>query len=745
MTDETPTGEWITHPVWASDSPPREQPVLRAVWQLDAAPRRAELRVAAVGVWEAHIGGRRVGDAWLEPGSSDVRTRFAVRPIDVTALLRPGANEFVMQLGEGPSYVRAAPGRYTKFTGRPLAPRARVELEITDELGAVRTLASDGTWTSRLGPTVLSNWYGGEDYDVRRETPSGLGADDAWRPVAVVGASHEGPPAWDPGAASVRLQEVLTPVATTRIGSAFVADFGRNFAGVVEISADRLGAGETLVMRPAEYLDAEGRVDQFSTGSPIFDRVTGAGSPVRWNPRFVYHGLRYVQVELISPQGARLQADPTAIRLRGLRLMSDNRPTGRLELSDAALAGVDRLITNAAQSNLFTVPTDCPHREKLGWLEQLHLVFAPLAFRWDIRAQWTDMITHIADAQTPSGLIPSIAPELVVFDFDFEPGFRDDVNWGGAIWHIPHLLHRHYGDAEAGERAWEAGLRYLTYLDEQAGDGLLTTGLGDWIALDDTTPRPLVAAHGHASVLDSAASVARTLGRDSHARLMTARAREVRALLRAEYRTQAFAGSQASAALMADGGGLTPDERRRATAHLVRLLTEADGQQTFGEIGLPAALRVLARAERHDVIHRFVTHAHGPGYGQMLQDGMTALSEHWTGTRTRRSANHFMLGAVGGWFIESLVGMRQEENSIAWRSAVISPRPLATLERARSSFDSPTGTYDVAWAVHEHVLRLDVTVPRTGSARLLPPPGWIGTAATVGPGAHTTEYRKDEG
>src|SRR5699024_10815791 len=130
---------------------------------------------------------------------------------------------------------------------------------------------------------------------------------------------------------------------------------------------------------------------------------------------------------------------------------------------------------------------DCPHREKLGCLEQLHQVFEPAAFRWDVREQWQDMVTHMVDAQTPDGLVPDIAPELVVFDFDFEPGVRDDVNGGGAIWHLPALRWGHYGTLEPAQEAWDAGLRYLDYLEEQAGEGLLGTGLGDWIALDEST------------------------------------------------------------------------------------------------------------------------------------------------------------------------------------------------------------------------------------------------------------------
>lgn len=748
MTDLNDTGDWVTHPAWANDSPPWEQPTLRRVWRLDAAPRRATMRVLAVGVWEAHIGGRRVGDARLEPGSSDVAQRLAERIEDVTDLLRAGDNEFVLQLGEGPSYVRRAPGRYTKFDRLVVAPRARVALEIEEADGSVRLFGSDASWQSRLGPTTLAHWYGGEEYDARLEPEGWLSvegsSDEGWGPVAVVGSAADGPHAWRRGAAPVRLQDTYDPVAITRVGDAYVADFGRNFAGVVEVEADDLAAGESIILRPAEYVNDDGSVDQFSTGSPVFDRVHGAGRPLCWHPRFVYHGQQFVQVERLAADGAAVAADPARIRVRGMRLMSDNRPTGELELADPVLARIDTLITRAAQSNLYTVPTDCPQREKLGWLEQLHLVFTPVAFRWDIREQWTDMVTHMVDAQLKNGQIPSIAPELTVFDFDFEPGFRDDVNWGGAIWHIPRLLHRHYGDLEAADRGWDAGLRYLEFLDECAGDGLLSTGLGDWIAIDESTPRPLVAAHGHAAVLDSAAEVARALGREAHAERMGARADEVRRALRERYLGELENGSQASAALLADTGALSDEEYDRAVARLVHLLEQGDGAQTVGEIGLPAVIRVLSRAERHDALYRMTTQVHSPGYGIMVRDGATSLCEHWTGPATRRSANHFMLGMIGDWFIESLAGLRQAEGSIGWQAAEISPRPLPGLDSARARFDSVAGAYEVSWRREGSTLCLDVAVPEEGTAFVTPPPGWSGARTQYGPGRHRIDYREDE-
>ncbi|WP_420112301.1 family 78 glycoside hydrolase catalytic domain [Pseudactinotalea sp.] len=738
-------GDWVTHPAWIAADPPWEQPTLRTVWRLDVVPLRATLHVLALGAWHATIGGEAVSDDVLEPGVSTFATRVAARSYDVTPLLHAGDNELVLQLGEGPAHVRKVEGRYTKFTGGDLGPRARVVLEIEDEHGG-QVLASDESWQARLGPTTLAHWYGGEDYDARLEPAGWLSADGAsaegWEPVAVLGGPREGPQPWARRAPAARVQEVLEPVDIVRHEHSFVAVFARNMAAIPQLHVAGMEPGATLRIRPAEYLDEQQHADQCSTGSPIHDSFTSAGVDTSWQPRFGYHGFQYLEIEQLDAAGAPVTPNPERIRVQALRVMADDRPTGTLHLGDPVLHGIDTLITHAAQSNLMTVPTDCPHREKLGWLEQLHLVFEPVAFRWDVRDHWHDMVTHMIDAQTAEGLIPDIAPELVVFDWDWETGFRDDVNWGGAIWHIPALLWRHYGTLEPAHDAWDAGLRYLDYLDEKAGDGLLSTGLGDWIALDESTPRPLVAAWGHARALDSAATVARALGRTEHVQRLQDRALQVRSQLAFSYADQLETGSQATPALLADAGVLDARHRDRAVQRLLTLLREGQNQLTVGEIGLPAALRTLAAAEEHEQIYRFVTQTAGPGYGQMLADGATALIEHWTGMRSRKSANHFMLGAVGTWFLESIAGFKQAPDGVAWDRAVVSPRPLASVPTASLTFDSPAGAYEVGWVADEVGLQVRLAVPAAGEVWFTPPPGFVGRSTRLGTGSYDLNLRR---
>ena len=743
---------WITHPAWADDTPPLQAPVLRWSGSIGSPVRSARLTVAGLGVWEARINGAPSSADVLEPGVSETRTRVATVSHDVTSLLREGVNELVVELGEGPSHVREVEGRYTKFAGLRVAPRARVALVVETADGRTERHVSGPGWGAMLGPTTLSHWYGGEDYDARLE-PAGWHTaagtpDAAWEPVAVVGGPQDGPRPWERQAPPMRVVDVVEERTRLPLTDGATVDLGRNLAGRQVL---RLGpgfpAGARVEMFPAEYVHDDGRVDQSSTGRTIMDTYTAgggtaSGGTATWRPRFCYHGFRYLQLRVVAADGTVLPVDD--VHVSAEQIMTDDPVVGRFTTSDATLQGVYDLVVRAAESNLYSVPTDCPHREKLGWLEQLDQVFEPVSARFDVSAHYADMITHMQDSQTPDGLIPDIAPELVVF----EDGFRDDVSWGGVVWHLPRHLHRQYGDLAPARHAWDAGVRYLDYVERSAGGGLLDHGLGDWITLDDSTPRPLVATYGWVRMLDSATEVAEALGRDADAARFRGRAGELREMLEAEYVTGGGedlvvgSGSQASLALLVDLGALGGTRHEAAGQQLVARIHDAGDRITVGEIGLAALQRVLVERGEHELLRTVYTRLDVPSYGTMLDAGETTLHEHWTGRATDGSANHFMLGYVAHWLTGSVAGLRQDVGSVAWDRALVAPAPVAGVESAATHHDSPAGRYSVAWRRDEEGLVLRVVVPAAGSARLVLPDGFVPattdevSVSDLGPGTH---------
>src|SRR5690606_9351913 len=114
-------------------------------------------------------------------------------------------------------------------------------------------------------------------------------------------------------------------------------------------------------------------------GSPIFDVYTTAGGPATWSPQFIYHGMRYLELRVTDLEATPVDDAESWLAVAAEQLMTDNTEVGSFASSDPMLNGIHQLVRRAVQSNMFSVPTDCPHREKLGWLEQTHLVFRPIA------------------------------------------------------------------------------------------------------------------------------------------------------------------------------------------------------------------------------------------------------------------------------------------------------------------------------------------------------------------------------
>jgi alpha-L-rhamnosidase len=682
---------------------PAALPVLAKDFQVHGAVRGARLYATGRGVIDPALNGHAVGDAVLEPPNTDDRTRIVYSTYDVTRLLRRGGNTLSVGLGGGMADVPATPGRYEKLTRSDGTPAFTGQLEITYADGHRTTVASDTTWRSALGPTTFGNWYGGEDYDARR-TPQDWR--DAVRvdPPAATLTARDAPP--------IKIVDTLRAKKITepRTG-VYVVDLGVNFAGWEQL---RLSgpAGTKVTMRPGELLNSDGTVSQSTTGSPIWDTYTLSGKGTEtWHPRFAYHGFRYLQVE-------GLPAKPGEDTVTGLVLRTANERAGTFTSSNALINDIHTIIDRAIQSNMYSVLTDCPHREKLGWLEEDNLVFGSVARDYDVAAYYRELVRNMAEAQTADGLVPDIAPEYTVFS----GGFRDDPNWGGSLVLAPWRLYETYGDTATLRTYYPNMRRYVDYLSSKATGDLLDYGLGDWITFDDSTPAGVTASFGYYRVASAMSGIARVLGKADDAARYAALAARIGAAFNDKYLDEDkgtyASGSQASDALALDMG-IVPAGRRQAVLDHLAASIKANGYHlTVGEIALPSVFRVLSGAGLDDLIYTVATQTGNPSYGYQVTHGATSLTENWDGPTSGNSQNHFMLGAIDEWFGSGLAGIRQAEGSVAFEHLLIRPAVVGDLTRASGSYDTPRGRVTSAWSRSGGTLRLDVTVPPGAPARV---------------------------
>ena len=733
------SARWITHPAWAltgrGKPAPAALPRLSRTFVLESTPVRARLYTSGLGVAETFVNGTRVGDAFLEPGYADYSKRIPVSAWDIAPLLRPGWNTIEAALGTGMSYVSRIKDRYSKLENEQIPPRYLAQLEIELSDGQKLLIATDSSWNATLGEDLLAHWYGGQD--VVEEHGSALPVAN----VAVeVGRVIDFAPLWWKTTAPIRVVQRMHPTRIHRLTTGSrVYDFGTNIAGQIRAQFSHAVPGQRVRFWPGELLHADGKVDQTSTGHPIFDSFVPATPVARFAPTLTYHGFRYVEITDLTPTAP----DP---QLTAEVLRADLPRAGMTETSSSFLNTLHTIIDRAVQGNMYSVFTDCPHREKLGWIEELYLCFDLLARGYEVAAHLKQSLALIRDAQLDSGLIPSIVPEFINFAGDTWSGddnaFRDDPNWGGAIVFLPWRLYTTYADRAVLADNWEAIIRYIDYLATREIDGLLDHGLGDWIAIDTSTPRGMVASFGYQRILATAAKIARELGHSVEAKAYEANAARVLEVFATTFGsddgTQWGSGSQASYALALDLGAVPDASIPVARDALLAAIDDAGAQISVGENALPSLLRVLTLHGCDDIIDALVRQPDGPGYAHQITSGATALTESWQGPEgpsAQGSQNHFMLGMIDDWITGTVCGLRQAEGSIGWQRVVIAPTPLDNLDWAHTSYSSPAGEIDVRWDRRADEIVVTVALPPGVTADF-----WFaGEVLVLGPGIHAIE------
>lgn len=713
-----PAADWITHPDLVEGPSDGDS---RTVWfalDIDSgAGERTLLHLAAPGIVDVRVDGTPAGPDRLGPGYSELTAEVSAVTHDLGEL-RAGRHTVTIELASGPYWIASNPDRYAKFTAHSQPPRM---LALVEQFGTTATLTgtrADVTRTGR-GPTTEAHWYGGEAFDASLPAP-GDGTITAVHSPAAVSI-------WWPEHPPLAVVDTLAPVGS-RDG---VVDFGVNIAGVPRLRWRPAPAERTIELLPGELTGPDG-VDQDSTGSPIVDSIRiPAGTTGSWSPRFGYHGFRYLEV----------RGPSDGIDLEAHVIRAANEPAGRFTSANPFLSRLHSAVDRAVQGNMHSVFTDCPHREKLGWLEQLHFCFGAIARNYDVEAHLRDMLHHIRRAQLPSGAIPNIVPEFVDFTGHAHLGdddaFRFDVNWGGVIVHLPLDHYRQYGDLGVLRENLPTMKAYLAHLRARERDGLIDFGLGDWISIDPA-PRRLVASHGYLRVLQAASEIAALVDDRTWTTELRARVAVVtEALLELGPGPDA---SQSELVILADIARRAGDHAsaERYVGRLLDRIARDRGAFTVGEITFGTLIGILHAQGLDDLVLSTISRPDVPGYGMQLARGVTALAETWSAERQavgEGSNNHFMLGMIEDWMHEHVAGLAQAPGSAGWRRALVSPTFVTDVPAAASVHDSPVGRYEVSWerTDADHI-RVDVTVPPDGCA-LVRIPGI--PEHEVGPGAHT--------
>jgi len=703
-------------------------PLFRKQLTIARKVKKASLFITGLGQYEVSINGSKIGDAFMAPGWTFYDKTVLYNTYDVTREVITGKNAVGVIVGNGFHYINRE--RYYKMVDAFGMPKLLVRLKIEYQDGSVENVVSDQSWKTTASPVTFSSIYGGEDYDARLEqTGWDLASfnDAGWKSVLPVKApkgilvpEQDHPVALMDSIKVNRIQESAPGV--------YLYDFGCNMSGIVQLKI-KGKKGQTVELIPSELINKQGLANQSASGGPFYFSYTlkGDGEEI-WQPRFTYYGFRYVTVKGAVPDsGKNTAAAPKIISLQLLHSRNSNPVNGSFECSNQLFNRIDTLIKWAIRSNMQSVITDCPHREKLSWLEEDHLMGPSIHYNYDIHGLYRKLVFDLIDAQYAEGFIPDIAPEFV----HFGGGFLGSPEWGSSGVILPWLLYLWYGDIDIVEKAYPMMKKYAAYLESKSENHILSYGLGDWFDYgpqqpgeSQLTPKGVTATAIYYYDVSLLQKMAGLLGKKTDAADFGRWATDIKKAFNNKFfnpKTNVYAtGSQTSMAMPLCVGLVEEGNRKAVLQNLVDSVYAGNKALTAGDIGFHYLIAALDEGNASQLIFDMNNRDDVPGYGFQLKKGATALTESWPALENV-SNNHLMLGHLMEWFYSALAGIGQEEGSVAYKHIKIRPQPVGDIRFAKGSFHSPYGWINTDWKKENDQFILNVHIPVNTTATVYLP------------------------
>jgi hypothetical protein len=740
-------------------------PIFRKEFTLNSKPKTATLRIIGLGDYEVSLNGRRLAATAMNQPWSDYEKTLYYRDFDLAPALVAGPNCLGVMLYNSFWYNTNPPaGRYNKkciqrTTTEPFLLCA--EITVAEKDGTVVRIGTDASWRLTDGPVVFSHIYAGEDFDARRQLPGWdkVGFEDNdWLPARETPApaarlepqlfpgistfAHQKPvsvkrvqtqvsaPVKAAGATTDEPPAAPTPAAA-EAPATFLYSFPQNMAAQLRVELVGGKLGDRVSFRCGEHKNAQDRLfGNYVVGCEI---ITD-GQPLTRQWGSFYLGMQFVEVTgAVQPGHPNPHNLPVIRRLELVDVRAALPEAGLFKTSSELYNGTHRIIDAAMRANMSWVTTDCPHREKLGWLECAYLLAPSFQYRYDCRTWFAKIIRDVRDAQEPSGRVRTVAPGYPKFG----GGFQWTVEWGAAAALLPWRHYEWYGDVQILRDNFEMMRRFTDYIQTEAKDGLAPGGLGDWYDYGHGqkpgpsrfTPTNLSATATWALCARAVAQAAEVLGRPEEAKKYNALHARIAADFQRHFQDPATRklrhnGSPQCANAMALCADVVPAaDRALLMDDLVADLEKRDWQQTAGDVGHVYVIRALAEAGRSDVLHRVYSRDGVGSYGGILKKGLTSLPETWDAMMDgHQSLNHCMLGHVVEWYYGYVGGIRQPAGGIGWKRIVIAPNPGA-LTNAECTVETPAGRVVSRWRADGKTFRLETIIPKGVEAVAILPSG----------------------
>jgi alpha-L-rhamnosidase len=713
-------------------------PLFRKPFHLPKEIARARLYISGLGYYQASLNGSTIGDQVLDPSWTGYSKSVLYATQDVTRHVRRGDNCLGVTLGNG--WYNPLPLRMWGHldlrehlaVGRPRFI-AKLVVEFADATQQV--VVSDDTWKTGDGPILRNSIFLGEIYDSRKEVPgwdSPGFADSAWRapglatePIGQLRAQRQPP---------IRVTRTLKPVKITEpTAGVYIYDMGQNFAGWVKLCVSA-PAGSNITLRYGELLNKDGSLNPMTSvagqikgkrknAAGIEESVGGPGAPaIAWQtdtyiakgrgveeytPRFTFHAFRYVEV-------TGLIGKPTEELITGLRLNSDVERSGEFISSHESFNRIQEMCDWTFLSNIFSVQSDCPHRERFGYGGDLAVTSEAFMMNYDMAHFYAKTVRDWGDSARPDGSFSDTAPAI-------------GVEYCGLAWGMAHplvqrQLYQYYGERRLIEEQYDTTKRWLDLQIAKYPELIVADGLSDHESLVPT-PAPVLVTPLFAASARTVGELATILGHTVDAEKYQRLGTSIQNAWITKFLDPATGkighGTQASQSFALYLNLASDAQRNTILKYFLEDLRRApEPHLTTGIFGTKFVLDVLSRENHSDLASDIVSQKSSPGWGQMLENGATTLWEHWKGSDNTFSQNHPMFGSVSQWFYQWLGGIQPAPAAVGFDQIIIRPQVPKGLDWVRCHHDSVRGRIVSNWQRDGAILTMEVSIPVNTTATI---------------------------
>lgn len=701
----------------------------RKEFQLNNKVKKATVSIIGLGLYELYINGQRIGTQVLAPVPTNYSAGVKYNTFDVTAQLKQGANAIGTILGNGRFFTMRQNYKTYKIRNWGM-PRMLLQLEVEYVDGRKQIIVSDKSWkVTSNGPIRTNNEYDGEEYDATKEMPgwSRTGFNDKkWMAAELVKAPDGKPePQMTP---NMQVMQTIKPLTMLKSASGrYILDMGQNMAGWLRLRV-KGKAGSQVTLRFAESLEENGEISVVNLrDARTTDKYTLKGGDLEvWEPRFTYHGFRYV--EITGWPGV-----PTVDDFDGRLVYDEIASTSSFKSSDKTLNQIHQNAWWGIASNYKGMPVDCPQRnERQPWLADHAIGSYGETFLFANHSVYAKWLDDIQQAQTKEGAIPDVAPAYWNY-------YSDNMTWPATYLLIADMLYGQFGDKEPIVKHYDSMKLWMEYMRKKyMKDYIMTKDkYGDWCMPPESpelihakdparlTDGTLIATSYYYYLCNLMAKFAQLTGNSADVTFFNDQAGKVKSAFNAKFYDVAkgyYGNNTVSSNLFPYHFGMVPAESKaRVLDNMIRKIkVDNKSHVSTGLVGGQWLMRALTENGYADLAFTIATNRDYPSWGYMIEKGATTIWELWNGDTANKwmnSQNHIMLlGDLLIWYYENLAGIKAVEPGFG--SIVMNPAFPKGLDYINASYESVKGKIVSDWKKSASEFTWNITIPANTKAEV---------------------------